>query len=88
MRCFGLILVLVAASCVSLGCSRAKTPTVTAIGTDGDQDLPSLTFSNVTLKAGETLLVSCNDEGGDVKVTWNGVSLHLDVGPGKGSSGF
>ncbi len=88
MRCFGLILVLVAASCVSLGCSRPKTPTVTAIGTDGEEDVPSLTLSNVTLKAGETLLVSCNDEGGDVKVTWNGVSLHLDVGPGKGSSGF
>jgi hypothetical protein len=86
MRCFGLILVLVAASCVSSGCSRLKTPTVTAIVTDGDQDVPSLTFSNVTLKAGETLLVSCNDEGGDVKVTWNGVSLHLDVG--KGSGGF
>ena len=86
MRCFGLILVLVAASCVSLGCSRPKTPTVTAIVTDGDEDVPSLTFSNVTLKAGETLLVSCNDEGGDVKVTWNGVSLHLDVG--KGSGGF
>jgi hypothetical protein len=88
MRCFGLILVLVAASCVSLGCSRPKTPAVTAIGTDGDQDVPSLTLSNVTLKAGDTLLVSCNDEGGTVKVTWNGMSLHLDVGPGKGSAGF
>jgi hypothetical protein len=88
MRCFGLVLVIVAASCVSSGCSRPKTPTVTAIGTDADEDVHSLTLSNVTLKAGETLLVSCNDEGANVKVTWNGVSLHLDAGPGKGSHGF
>jgi hypothetical protein len=88
MRCFGLILVLVAASCVSAGCSRPKVPTVTVLGAQGDQDLPSLTFSSVTLKAGDTLLVSCNDEGGDVKVTWNGMSLHLDAGPGKGGGGF
>jgi hypothetical protein len=88
MRCFGLILVLMTASCLSLGCSRARTPTVTAIGTGADEDVPSLTLSNVTLKAGETLLVSCSDEGGDVKVTWNGASLHLDAGPGKGSNGF
>jgi hypothetical protein len=88
MRCFGLILVLMTASCVSMGCSRPKTPTVTAIGTDADEDVASLTLSNVTLKVGDTLLVSCNDEGGKVKVTWNGVSLHLDAGPGQGSNGF
>jgi hypothetical protein len=87
MRRFGLILVLVAASCVSWGCSRPKTPTVTVIGTAGDEDVPSLTFTNVSLKAGETLLVSCNDENADVKVTCNGVALHLDAGPGKGSCG-
>ena len=88
MRCFGLILVFVAVSCASLGCSRPRTPIVTAIGTDADEDVRSLTLSNVTLKAGETLLVSCNDEGGDVKATWNGASLHLDAGPGKGSNAF
>ena len=87
MRCFGLILVLVAASCVCLGCSRPKTPTVTVIGTTGDEDVPSLAFTNVSLKAGETLLVSCDDENADAKVTWNGVSLHQDAGPGKGGGG-
>jgi hypothetical protein len=88
MRCFGLILVLAAASCVFLGCSRPKTPTVSAIGSDADEDVRSLTLSKVTLKAGDTLLVSCNDEGGKVNVTWNGMSLHLDAGPGTGSHGF
>lgn len=54
-------------------------PTVTAKGTAGDEDVPDLTINKVTLKPGETLLVSCNDEGGDAAVTWNGTSLHPDV---------
>jgi hypothetical protein len=55
-------------------------PTVTAKGSVGDEDVPNLTIRQVTLKAGETLLVSCNDEGGDATVYWNNMSLHLDVG--------
>jgi hypothetical protein len=88
MRWFGLIVVLLVASCVSLGCSsRPKTPVVTAIGTAANEDAPGITLPNVTLKAGDTLLVSCNDEGSDLNVTWNGMPMHLDAGPGKGSSG-
>jgi hypothetical protein len=58
----------------------AQTPTVTAKGTAGDEDVPDLSIKQVTLKAGETLLVSCNDEGGDAEIKWNGASLHQDVG--------
>ena len=54
-------------------------PTVTAKGTAGDEDVPDLTLSKVPLNAGETLIVSCNDEGGDVSVYWNGAALHKDV---------
>jgi hypothetical protein len=60
-------------------------PTVTAKGSDGDEDVRNLTIPKVTLKAGETLLVSCNDEGGDASVYWKDASLHKDVGtPGPG----
>jgi hypothetical protein len=55
-------------------------PTVTARGTAGDEDVPDLTIRQVTLKAGETLLVSCRDEGGDAGVYWKDIPLHLDVG--------
>src|SRR5689334_14730636 len=58
----------------------ADPPTVTAKGSVGDEDVPDLTIRQVTLKAGETLLVSCNDEGGDVSIYWNNMSLHMDVG--------
>jgi hypothetical protein len=54
-------------------------PAVTAKGSAGDEDVPDLTIRQVTLKAGETLLVSCNDEGGDAEVTWSDKSLHQDV---------
>jgi hypothetical protein len=54
-------------------------PTVTAKGTAGDEDIPDLTIRQVTLKAGETLLVSCNDEGGDAEVSWGDASLHKDA---------
>ncbi len=67
--------------------AQGKTPTITVIGAAGDEDVPSLAFTNVSLKAGETLLVSCNDENADVKVTWKGVALHRDAGPGKGGGG-
>jgi hypothetical protein len=59
---------------------------VSARGTAGSEDVPDLIISGVTLKAGETLLVSSNDEKGDATVTWNGVSLHQDV-TGSGSCG-
>jgi hypothetical protein len=54
-------------------------PVVTAKGTAGEEDVPDLTLRQVVLKAGETLLVSCSDEGGDADVSWNGSSLHQDV---------
>jgi hypothetical protein len=84
MRRFGFGLVLLTTLFTRAGVSQApadpQTPTVTAKGSAGDQDVPDLAIRQVTLKAGETLLVSCNDEGGDVNVTWNGTSLHQDVG--------
>ena len=52
---------------------------VTAKGTVGEEDVPEVTVSQVTLKAGETLLVSCLDEGGDVGVFWKEAPLHLDA---------
>ena len=55
------------------------TPTVTAKGTAGDEDVPDLAIRQVTLKPGETLIVSCNDEGGDAGVTWKDTPLHEDV---------
>ena len=78
---FGLLLLttLLTHACVSPP-PAALQPTVTAKGSAGDEDLPDLTIRQVTLKAGETLLVSCNDEGGDASVSWNGMSLHNDVG--------
>ena len=64
--------------------SDVETPTVTAKGSAGAEDVGDLTLQKIVLKAGETLLVSCNDEGGDVAVEWNGTLLHKDVGT-KGS---
>ena len=61
------------------GAADVPTPTVTAKGSAGDEDVPDLTIRQVTLKAGETLLVSCNDEGGDAEVYWGDASLHQDV---------
>ncbi len=55
------------------------TPTVTAKGSAGDEDVPDLTIRQVNLKAGETLLVSCSDEGGDAEVYWGDTALHPDV---------
>lgn len=83
MRRFGFGLVLVTTLCSRAAVSQTpadlQRPTVTAKGTAGDEDVPDLTIRQVTLKAGETLLVSCDDEGGDAGVTWNGTSLHQDV---------
>jgi hypothetical protein len=60
-------------------CHRVPTPTVSAKGSAGDEDVPDLTIPQVTLKAGETLFVSCSDEGGDAQVFWGDASLHADV---------
>src|SRR5215467_16131093 len=59
--------------------TNLQRPTVTAKGSAGDEDIPDLTIRQVTLKAGETLLVSCNDEGGDAEVSWGDASLHKDA---------
>ncbi len=83
MRGVGFGLVLLTAVLVRAAASQAppdlQTPTVTAKGSAGDEDVPDLSLRQVTLKAGETLLVSCNDEGGDVEIAWNGAPLHQDV---------
>jgi len=88
MRRFGFGLVLLVTVFTRAGASQApsnrETPTVTAKGSVGAEDVGDLTVQKVALKAGDTLLVSCNDEGGDVEVTWNGTLLHKDVGT-KGS---
>src|SRR5215467_1230123 len=86
MRRFGFGVVFLAAliACACTGASQTtaglQTPTVTAKGSVGDEDVPDLTIRQVVLKAGETLLVSCSDEGGDAGVTWNGTALRQDVG--------
>lgn len=57
---------------------KAAQPVVTAKGTAGGSNVASLTIANVTLNAGDTLLVSVSDEFGDASVTWNGISLNRD----------
>jgi hypothetical protein len=52
---------------------------VTAKGTAGEEDTPDVSIRQVTLKPGETLVVSCNDEGGDVGISWKDTPLHMDV---------
>ena len=83
MRRLGFGLVLLTMMCARASAFQtpadSKTPTVTAKGTAGDEDVPDMTIRQVSLKPGETLLVSCNDEGGDVEMTWNGTPLHRDV---------
>ena len=83
MRRFGLGLVLLAAVVARASAAQTPTdlqkPTVSPKGTAGDEDVPDLSIRQVTLKAGETLLVSCNDEGGDVDVVWKDAPLHKDV---------
>jgi hypothetical protein len=83
MRRVGFGLVLLTMLSVRAGLSQTpadpQTPTVTAKGSAGDEDTPDLTMRQITLKAGETLLVSCSDEGGDTEITWNGTALHQDV---------
>ena len=80
MRRHYLRLLLITGLCIPLGSGQvSRTPVVTAQGTTGDEDVRSLSIPGVTLKAGETLLVSSNDEGDDATVTWNGVSPHQDI---------
>ncbi len=79
-------LLLITGLCIPLGNGQvSRAPVVTALGTTGDEDVRSLKIPGVTLKAGETLLVSSNDEGDDAKVTWNGISLHQDIGSTNGN---
>lgn len=79
-------LLLMAGLCIPLGNGQVSmTPVVTAQGTTGDEDVKSLSIPGVTLKAGETLLVSSNDEGDSAKVTWNGIPLHQDIGSTDGN---
>jgi hypothetical protein len=77
---FGLLLLttLLTHACASQPPAPVQ-PTVTAKGSAGDEDVPELTMRQVTLKAGETLLVSCSDEAGDASVSWNGTALHQDA---------
>src|SRR5215472_2564905 len=84
MRRFGFGFVLLVTLFVPGCVSQTPAPVVTAKGSAADEDVPDLSVRQVALKPGDTLLVSCNDEGGDVDVTWNGVPLHQDVGT-KGS---
>lgn len=84
---FGLVFLTIAFAGASACQAPANLPkpTITAKGTAGEEDVPDLAVRQVTLKAGETLLVSCNDEGGDVEVSWGDASLHKDVaGHGSG----
>ena len=79
-------LMLITGLCISLGSGQVpRTPVVTPLGTTGDEDVRSLSIPGVTLKAGETLLVSSNDEGDSAMVTWNGISLHQDIGSTNGN---
>ena len=88
---FGL-LVLTAVLVSASACQRpVPTPTVTAKGSAGEEDVPDLTIPQVNLKAGETLLVSFSDEGGDAEVFWGDARLHPDVashGPGLSTTIF
>jgi len=82
MRRFGFGLVLLttvfAWACASAPADLPR-PTVTARGSAGEEDVPDIAIRQVSLKAGETLLVSCNDEGGDAEVYWKDAALHKDV---------
>lgn len=83
MRRFGFCVLLstavLAPACASKPSADLQ-PTVTAKGSAGEEDVPDVSIRQVTLKAGETLLVSCSDEAGDVGVSWKDLSLHRDVG--------
>ena len=83
MRRVGFGLVVLMTVFASAGaCQRrpdVPTPTVTAKGSAGAEDVPDLTIPKVSLKAGETLFVSCNDESDDAEIFWGDASLHRDV---------
>ena len=82
MRRFGFgLLVLttfVAQACASQPPAPPQ-PTVTARGTAGGEDVPEVAIRQVTLKAGETLLVSVNDEEGDAVAYWQNAALRRDA---------
>ena len=86
MTKFALNILLITALCIPLGSGQvSRTPVVTALSTTADEDVKSLSIPGVTLKAGETLLVSSNDEGDTAKVTWNGIALHQDIASTNGN---
>jgi hypothetical protein len=77
---FGLVILTTVFACASACQMRpVPTPTVTAKGSAGEEDVPDLTIRQVNLKAGETLFVSCSDEVGDAEVYWGNATLHPDV---------
>lgn len=86
---FGLVFLM---TVFASACQRSlPTPTVSAKGSAGEEDVPDLTIRQVNLKAGETLLVSCSDEVGDAMVFWGDATLHPDVashGPGMSTTIF
>jgi len=90
---FGIVVLTTVVASAS-ACQRrpdVPTPTVTAKGSAGEEDVPDVTIPQVNLKAGETLLVSCSDEGGDAEVYWGDARLHPDVvskGPGLSTAIF
>ncbi len=78
---FGIVVLTIVMANAS-ACQRrpyVPTPKVTAKGSAGAEDVPDLTIRQVNLKAGDTLIVSCNDEGSDAEVFWGDASLHRDV---------
>jgi hypothetical protein len=77
---FVLLTTMLASGSACQGRADLQRPVVTAKGSEGAEDVPDLTIRQVTLKPGETVLVSCNDEGGDAEVAWGGKPLHLDAG--------
>ena len=80
MRRLHFRLLLVTGLCIVWGsCRPAAIPVVTARGATGAEDTASVSIPNVTLKPGETLLVTTNDEAKDAAVTWNGVAMHEDI---------
>jgi hypothetical protein len=88
MRRLHFRLLLMTGLCITIGSCRqtARVPIVTARGMTGEEDTGSVAIPAVTLKAGETLLVSSSDEANDAVVTWNGAAMHEDI-VGHGSCG-
>ena len=76
---FGLVVLTTVFACASACRRPVPTPMVTAKGSAGEEDVPDVAIPQVNLNAGETLFVSCSDEGGDAEVYWGSAALHRDV---------